>query len=381
MPEPVKFMNDNPIRLTLIISSLLGGGAERVLSIMANYWADKCWQITLLTLVDEHEPLNYELHPAVNYRAVGIASSGANPMFRLGNFQRISRLRRALFETNPHGIISFLDKVNVLTLLTTVRLNIPVIVSERIDPVNYPIGLVWKLLRFITYIRADRVVVQTERAKVYFPGFIRKHTVVIPNPIVVPPFEPGFIEIMPKCCNLIAMGRLVQQKGFDLLLKAFARVRGKYPDWRLTILGEGVLRPKLESLRNNLGLGNSVQLPGWVKNPYDYLKGADIFVLPSRYEGFPNVLCEAMACGLPVIAADCPSGPREITGNGVNGVLIPPDNIDALENALDSLMADSEKRKELALLSLAAAKAFHIERIMELWEKLLMECLPIFRRK
>lgn len=377
----MKSMNEGNLRLTLVISSLLGGGAERILSTMANYWADKGWLITLLTLVHENEPQHYELHPDVNYRAVGIASSGTNPMFRLDNIQRILRLRHAICENRPHGIISFLDKVNILTLLTTIGLNIPVIVSERIDPEDYPIGRVWKLLRFITYHRADRVVVQTERARDYFSGFIHKHTVIIPNPVVVPFVEPDSIEIRPAYCHLVAMGRLMHQKGFDILLKAFAKIKGSYPDWRLTILGEGVLRTELESLRNNLGLGDSVRLPGWVNNPYEYLKEADIFVLPSRYEGFPNALCEAMAFGLPVIAADCPSGPREITGNGVSGILIPPDNVDALANALDSLMGGSEKRKVLARLSLAAAQTFNLETIMELWERLLMECAPVFRRK
>ncbi|HLC17196.1 MAG TPA: glycosyltransferase family 4 protein [Thermodesulfovibrionia bacterium] len=377
----MKGMDKGLIRLSLIISSLLGGGAERILSTMANYWADKGWQITLMTLVDEHEAQCYKLDPAVNCHAVGIASSGPNPMFRFSNVQRVLRLRHAICQSHPHGVISFLDTVNVLTLITTVGLPFPVIVSERTNPEKYPIGLIWKLLRLMTYPRAARIVVQTERVQACFPGFIRKGISVIPNPIVVPPSDPHDVEKRSTNHRLIAMGRLVRLKGFDILLQAFARIKAKYPDWSLTILGEGVLRPELESMRDALGLAGSVQLPGRVENPYDHLKEADIFILPSRFEGFPNALCEAMACGLPVIAADCLSGPREITGNGSCGILFPPDNVDALASAMDSLMADINKRKALAQLSLTAAASFHIDTIMAMWEQILFDSIAGFHKK
>ena len=169
------------------------------------------------------------------------------------------------------------------------------------------------------------------------------------------------------------MGRLVREKGFDLLLKAFSTVKKSYPEWSLTILGEGSLRSELECLSQSLDIVNSVHFLGRVKNPYEYLQQADIFVMSSRFEGFPNALCEAMACGLPVISTDCPSGPPEIIRDGVDGILVKNENVEALTEAMSHLISDEKQRQKLGNAAKAITQRFNLDNIMDVWNKLLKE--------
>lgn len=365
------------MRITLVISSLRAGGAERVLSLMASYWADQGWPITLLTLSGSSETPFYPLHPAVSYRPLGVdAVSEQLGRAVANNARRLGVLREAVRTSKPDVVISFLDRANVLTLLATVGLGIPVVVSERIDPRHRVLGQSWKLLRQLTYPLAARVVAQTEAALSYFPAHIRRHGAVVPNPVLRPHGADQPVAHMPGTRTLVAVGRFYPQKGFDLLLRAFAQVAPAHPEWQLDIWGEGPLRGELEALRDSLGLSERVRLPGLTREPGAQMAGADMFVLSSRYEGFPNVLCEAMACGLPVISFDCPSGPREIIRHGENGLLVTPADSDALAVALGRLMADNDARRALAAHAPEVLSRFGLPKVMLLWETLLQELTP-----
>ncbi|MBW4675085.1 MAG: glycosyltransferase family 4 protein [Desmonostoc geniculatum HA4340-LM1] len=363
------------MKITLIIHSLTYGGAERIMSIMANYWSAKGLQITLLTFNDNKIP-DFYLDSHIIYLPLGIAKKSPNVIIGIwNNFKRIRILRNSIINTNPDVVISFMSKINITTLLATRWLKMPIIVSERSNPVKSSLDWNWQQLRQWTYLFADKIVFQTQRARDYFPSKLQNNSCIIPNMVVLPPIKKQSSEKFSAERSLIAMGRFVPEKGFDLLLQAFAKLKDNYPEWTLTILGDGKLRPELESLRNQLGLGDRVHFPGMVNNTYAFLQEADFFIMSSRFEGFPNALCEAMACGLPVISTDCPSGPREIIRDGIDGILVPNEDVSALAAAMERLMSNEQERKSLAARAPEITERFAVEKIMGMWEEVLTQVI------
>ncbi|MBD0372240.1 MAG: glycosyltransferase family 4 protein [Pyrinomonadaceae bacterium] len=361
------------MRLTLIISSLSSGGAERVMSVMANYWAKKGWQVTLLTFDDGHTAPFYPLDSRVSHLSLALAGDSSNSLTATGrNLARVRRLRSAIRRSRPDCVLSFMDQVNVLTLLATEGLRTPVIVVEQSWPPSQQLGRAWNQLRNWTYPRAFRVVGVTKSVLSHFSTRIQSRSCVIPNPVLSPTLVPdSSSQKLLDHPALLAIGRLDRNKGHDLLLKAFAGLNGRHSNWSLTILGEGPLREELESMCRRLKIEERVKLPGRVSDTSRFLREASIFVMASRSEGFPMALGEAMACGLPVIATNCPSGPAEMISDGVNGILVPSENVDALSSALDRLMTDAELRRALSLRAREVTERFGLDSIMQTWEALI----------
>ena len=362
------------MRITLVISTFTAGGAERVMTVMANYWAERGEDVTVITISSQSNDW-YQLHPRVKRVGLDVLSQSAH----LGqavraNVLRIPRLRSSLRQACPDVVVSFLGTTNVLTLMASWGLGIPVVVSERNDPREYSIGWVWSLLRSVFYRHADAIVVQSSAIRDWVLGLRGiKAAYVIPNP--VRPVR-NKVEQAPRhhasTHGIVAMGRLVEQKGFDILVEAFSRCAAQHSDWSLIILGEGPQRVRLQSVATALGIGDRVHLVGQVREPEAILKGADLFVLSSRYEGFPNALVEAMACQLPVVSTDCSSGgPRDIIRDGVDGILVPPKDVAALASAMGRLMADQEERQRLGKRAGEVVERFSANRVMKLWDDLL----------
>ncbi len=357
------------MKVTLTIYAMGLGGAERVMSILANYWVERGWDITLIVLVDRSVPPFYQLDPRIKLQQLGIAGSSANALVASVNiWHRVRILRSAIIASQPDLVIGFMGTAGVLSLLACKNTSIPVIVSEHIYPPLSSASRIWKTLIKFTYRSADLVTVLTESALSFFPPAQGYRSIVMPNPVIVPLPEVKTERLLTSP-TLIAVGRLAPQKGFDLLIQAFDRLKDKYPDWHLTILGEGASRGELEALISQSKLTDRIHLLGQVKNVNAYLYQADLFVLSSRAEGFPMGLCEAMACGLPVIATDCLSGPRELINDGVDGILVASEDVDALANGLDLLMSDPVKRQQLAQAAPQILDRFGLEQVMKIWDE------------
>ena len=171
---------------------------------------------------------------------------------------------------------------------------------------------------------------------------------------------------------ILGAGRLIPLKGFNLLIRAFAH-SGLYPGWKLVILGDGPEKKKLESLIEKLGLTKHVSLPGMIKDVEKYYQMASIFVLSSKYEGFPNALAEAMGAGLACISFDCAFGPAEMILHNQNGMLINTGDVESLTNALVELANDKAKRTRLGNNARKIHERYAADRIMEQWDQVLQE--------
>jgi GalNAc-alpha-(1->4)-GalNAc-alpha-(1->3)-diNAcBac-PP-undecaprenol alpha-1,4-N-acetyl-D-galactosaminyltransferase len=363
------------MRITLIIATLGAGGAERVMTLMANYWAEQGHRVALITL-DSADSDFYPVHPAVARIGLGLAHPSSTLREALvRNIGRIVRLRQSIRRSNPDVVISFMDKTNVQTLMAAGGLSIPVVISERIDPRYHGIEPLWALLRRLWYRRAAALVVQTDHVRQWAEELIDRRAVhVIPNPLSqqIDALD-GPADAARSTKVVASMGRLVAQKGFDNLLKAFARCARGRSDWSLVIIGDGPERDRLGALADELGVRSKVTLAGRLADPFQMLRRADLFVLASRYEGFPNALVEAMACRLPVVSTDCPSGPRAIIRHGIDGILVPPDDVAALADAMGRLMDQPEERARLRGRAVEVAARFSVENIMKSWSDLLAQ--------
>ena len=367
------------MRLTLIISSLGRGGAERTASVLAGAWAEQGEDVTLITLNRDDVPA-FPLHPLVRLQQLRVRGGGAKSIFHgaVRQLRTIHSLRCAIRESAADMIVSFMDIPNVLTILAAQRLGAPIVITEHIHPAYYHIGWTWQALRRIVYRRAALLVCVSQPLLDWFQHRIDVPGTVIANPVALPAPSPSGLALQAPAKNgqvIVGMGRLVEQKGFDLLLEAFSRVAERRPDWRLKILGEGPLRSRLCAQAHQLGIAARVELAGAVADPFPVLREADLFVFSSRFEGFGNALCEAMACGLPVISFDCPSGPSEIVRPGVDGVLVPARNVTALAEAMGRLMDDSQLRLKLGRRALEVVSRFGINGILELWGQIFTDLL------
>ena len=366
-----------------MIHSLNGGGAERVIAGLASRLAGRGHDVVLVTL-DDGENDRHKVSPKVQRASLNVVGDGGSIAKRL--VQRLRRQRvlsRAMQQAQCDVWLSFCDQVNVLALLSTfgtsalvrpgfsLRPRFKMIVSERSDPNQQPLRRLDQWARKRLYRYAAATVALTEASATTLRGWGCERVHVIPSAVDEPPSY--FAPANPRT-EVIAVGRLEYEKGFDRLLDAFARLSKTHPQWRLRILGEGSLRADLTARARHLGIGDLVELPGWIAPVWDRLREASIFVLPSRYEGFPSALLEAMAIGLPCVAVDCESGPRAIIDPDVDGLLVGND-LPSLVEGLRQLMDDDELRQRLGLSAQRVVQRFGWDAMVDQYEALLIDCV------
>ena len=361
-------------RVLLLIPSLHGGGAERVIVTLLRYLDQSQFQLTL-AVVDSREAA-YRADVPKDVEFIDLRCTRVR--------YALPKIMRLIWRRRPDVVFSTLGHLNLA--LAMLRPLLPngvryigregCVVSETLTEYTHPRLWAWAYRRF--YARFDVVVCQSLDMRDDLVGhftFPPVKAVIIHNPVDIERIRCLAAEVSsrdhePPACHsqtvlhLVAAGRLSRQKGFDLLIEALALCDDREP--RLTLLGEGPLRPALEELARQRGVAHRVRFAGFQKNPYPFFARADAFVLSSRYEGFPNVVLEALACGTSVIAMPCPGGVAEIAEVAGGVLLASAVDAESLSVAIKRFVAGETGTRRITLVP------FHVDKIVEQYHNLLI---------
>lgn len=371
-------MVENKRKLLFVCGSLAGGGAEKILAYLMNHLDPDRYELRLVIFERKLDYLS-AFDPALRLDCLDQTP-------RLGLLRVTWKLRGILREYRPAVVISLLNYVNIIAMLAKMSSGVKtrMILCEHLHLHDYfPAGIFGRLKRLLmcrTFDRADAVVgvsrsILHNLVREYGLDPRRMHVIYNPIPIdeIVRTskagvehafFAPGRFKV------IISAGRLVRQKRFDRMLRAFALARRTRQDLRLLILGKGELEPELRSLSRELGIEREVDLVGFQENPAAWMAKSDLFAMSSEREGFPNVLIEAMACGVPVVSTDCLSGPSEIIDPDQNGLLVPEEPPEALAAAFLRLADDEALRAKFSVAGKRFADQFRVEKVLPLYERL-----------
>ncbi len=362
MGTPVK-------KIAFYIGSLSKGGAERVIVNLAEYFYKTGYEVTVVTIFAA--PDEYEISKGIRRVLSDLTKEEAVPagacFCRARNFfARLKKLRGIWSMLSPDVVVSFIKKNNFMALLSAKPLHIPVAAAVRSDPKREYAGWLYAVLVRVLFAFADGVILQTAQAKEYFPRYIQKKAVILPNSL-----HPAFLKERyggERRLEIVAVGRIDANKNQKLLAQAFLEIAGQYPAWRCILYGDGEGKAQIEALAAGHAFRERLVLAGRQDAIEEKIDKAAIFVLPSDCEGMPNALIEAMALGLAVISTDCPcGGPAELIKDGVNGILIPVGDKEALKRALRRLMDSKGLRERLGENAAGIQKRLHPDAVNAMW--------------
>lgn len=351
--------------ICIVAPSLQSGGIERALSILSSHFVRKGHKVIYIACrKGQHF---YELEPEVIFEEPNFLHTTSFVRKLFSYWNTIGFVRRQLKKYCPDTILSFGDIINPIALLANWGLNNPIYISDRISP-KQRLSLFKRLFKRLTYPKATGIIAQTRQAAEYKNKVFGDHLnmVIIPNSLR--DIESCVVE---KKNWVIGVGRLSFEKGFDRLLQAFARIEG-HKEWSLVLVGDGLERERLKILAANLSITDRVVFLGLRKDVDQLLAESKIFVIPSRCEGFPNALCEAMASPLPCISFDSIAA-SDIIENRISGVVLPDGDIDALAREIVVLMEDEVLRNKYAQNAYAIREHLNKDKVGEMFLKFILE--------
>ncbi len=357
------------MKITIFISSLSGGGAERVTCNLANHLSDFGHDVEVLTMGDTvaAEPLR----ESVKYVPLLLNEEKHN--FLVNNAKRLFRLSRYMKKQSVDAYVVMLPATTELMLRLSGLTKAPIIMSERADPKVYSKKTQKALIKACR--KVDGVVFQTEEVRAWYEPYLKNvsHN-IIPNAInpsfIRKPYE-GEREMV-----IVGAGRLSGQKNFSLLISSFARIAKKFPEYKLVIYGKGSLLEHLQNLAKEKGVGDRVEFPGYVPDMPERLEKASMFVLSSDYEGMPNALMEAMSLGIPCVSTDCGGGgARFLIEDGENGLLVPQNDEEKMAEAMEQILSDEAFAKKIGTNARELQETLAPEKIYGEWEKFILKVI------